>query len=118
MIANRRKANSATGDGHGALNGMQSYRDYLRVGSCANLEEVQIIALVTDGMLPPVEDAADESVRFALAVELLKTGGVCELLEYTREVEEEDVYFTKARTKKHDDATGVSITRSSSHRIL
>jgi serine/threonine protein phosphatase PrpC len=104
VINLRESANKA----YGMLNGDKKVKDFIRVTSI-NLDDVDTILLLTDGMYIPKADP-DLEENWNHYARLYREGGLSKIYNTVRQIEESDPNLIKyPRYKFHDDASGVAI---------
>lgn len=110
MIAQKALANSPDGHGYGAVNGMpdDQVRAYIQSGEIEITPDIEIIALMTDGLLPPPKWIGQER-NWGQIAQILRSRGLKGLFKHTREIERSDPQLHHPRVKMHDDATGILI---------
>lgn len=99
--------NRADGTGQGIINGDPNAEQYVQDISLP-LESLEAIFLGTDGIIPPGLDEQNEEDRQKI-YNILKTGGLEELIKVKRDTEDNDPDWNLVRYKHSDDATGIFI---------
>ncbi len=92
----------------GVLNGEPGVSTFIRTGG-GSLEHVSHLLLFTDGLIPPKEDPTTPD-DFSVVVELYQKGGLQEVRDYIRKIEDTDPNCWKyPRYKKSDDIGAIAI---------
>lgn len=101
----RREANTT----YGVLNGENEALNFIRQERIPK-KDVKYIIIFSDGMIIPQEDP-DKPKNFESVVRLFEKGGLEEVKNYIRQLENSDPNsLTYPRFKPHDDLTAIAIT--------
>ncbi|HNX10794.1 MAG TPA: NUDIX domain-containing protein [bacterium] len=104
IISVRQKANMD----YGAINGDPKVEKFIKSGT-ESLDRVKYILIFSDGFLIPKKDP-EEKEKFAEIVSLFHEGGLKNILQQVRTLEQGDLGCQKyPRLKSYDDATAVAI---------
>ncbi len=94
---------------YGSLSGEKEALDFINHGSMA-LEDIGHIIIFSDGLFIPADEPENKE-DFSLFSELFKKGGLKNIRNYVRGLEETDNECKKyPRFKKHDDIAAVSLS--------
>lgn len=93
---------------YGVLNGETEFDSFIKSGK-ENLENISHVLLFTDGLFIPSENPSEKH-DFQHFVELFRKGGLKEIRDYVRKIEQSDPECKQyPRFKKHDDIAAIAI---------
>jgi serine/threonine protein phosphatase PrpC len=104
-----KKVRSAMNVDYGVLNGEKEFSDFINSGK-ENLSDVSHVLLFTDGLFIPSENPAEKN-DFKTFVDLFHQGGLTEIRDHVRTIEQSDPECRLyPRFKPHDDIAAVSLS--------